>query len=245
VTGGRGGRSEVRAALLRTRPTPPAALADDRMRALELTPVSRETSERLDRFVDLLLDWQRRVNLVAPSTEPVLWTRHIADSLQLLTLAPDARIWADLGTGAGFPGLVAACALADSPGALVHLVESNGKKVAFLREAVRAVGAPAVIHQLRAADFAREAPPGIEAVTARALAPLLELLAAAYPLLKRGAMGLFPKGQGAAAELTEAAKCWRIQETLAVSRTDPKARIIVVRGLEPIPGSPAKRDSKR
>ena len=140
MAGGREGRSEVRPALLRTRPTPPAELAEDRARALELTPVSRETSERLDRFVDLLLDWQRRVNLIAPSTEPVLWTRHIADSLQLLALAPEARVWADLGTGAGFPGLVIACALADSPGALVHLVESNSKKIAFLREAARAVG---------------------------------------------------------------------------------------------------------
>ena len=245
MAGGREGRSEVRPALLRTPPTPPAALAEDRARALVLTPVSRETSERLDRFVDLLLDWQRRVNLIAPSTEPVLWTRHIADSLQLFALAPEALAWADFGTGAGFPGLVIACALADSPGAVVYLVESNTKKIAFLREAVRVLAVPAVIHAVRAADFVKKAPAGIEVVTARALAPLPELLAAAYPLLKKGAVGLFPKGQGAAAELTEAAKCWRIQQTLAVSRTDPKARIIVVRGLEPIPGSPAKRDSKR
>jgi 16S rRNA (guanine527-N7)-methyltransferase len=245
MAGGREGRSEVRPALLRTHPTPPAALAEDRARALALTPVSRETSERLDRFVDLLLDWQRRINLIAPSTEPVLWTRHIADSLQLLALAPDARVWADFGTGAGFPGLVIACALADSPDAAVYLVESNTKKIAFLREAVRVLGVPAVVHAVRAADFVKKAPADIEVVTARALAPLPELLAAAYPLLKKGAVGLFPKGQSAAAELTEAAKCWRIQQTLAVSRTDPKARIIVVRGLEPIPGSPAKRDSKR
>jgi 16S rRNA (guanine527-N7)-methyltransferase len=245
MEGGREGRSEVRPALLRTHPTPPAALAEDRARALALTPVSRETSERLDRFVDLLLDWQRRINLIAPSTEPVLWTRHIADSLQLLALAPDARVWADFGTGAGFPGLVIACALADSPGTVVYLVESNTKKIVFLREAVRVLGVPAVIHAVRVADFVKGAPAGIEVVTARALAPLPELLAAAYPLLKKGAVGLFPKGQSAAAELTEAAKCWRIQQTLAVSRTDPKARIIVVRGLEPIPGSPAKRDSKR
>jgi 16S rRNA (guanine527-N7)-methyltransferase len=245
MAGGREGRSEVRPALLRTPPTPPAALAEDRARALVLTPVSRETSERLDRFVDLLLDWQRRVNLIAPSTEPVLWTRHIADSLQLFALAPEALAWADFGTGAGFPGLVIACALAESPGAVVYLVESNTKKIAFLLEAVRVLAVPAVIHAVRAADFVKRAPAGIEVVTARALAPLPELLAAAYPLLKKGAVGLFPKGQSAAAELTEAAKCWRIQQTLAVSRTDPKARIIVVRGLEPIPGSPAKRDSKR
>jgi 16S rRNA (guanine527-N7)-methyltransferase len=122
------------------------------------------------------------------------------------------------------------------------LVESSAKKAAFLREAVRATGAPAVVHALRAAEFAREAPKDIDAVTARAVAPLPELLEAAYPLLKKGAVGLFPKGQAVAAELTEAAKCWRIQETLAASRTDPNARIIVVRGLEPILGSHPKRN---
>src|ERR1700733_7296679 len=124
-------------------------LAADRTRALALTPVSRETTDRLDRFVALLSAWQQRINLIAPSTAPQLWTRHIADSLQLLALAPEARIWADLGTGAGFPGLVLACALADTPGACVHLVESSTKKAAFLREAVRATGAPAVVHAVR------------------------------------------------------------------------------------------------
>lgn len=245
MAGGREGRSEVRPAVSRTIPTPPGELAKDRTRALELTPVSRETAERLERFVDLLLDWQRRINLIAPSTESVLWTRHVADSLQLLALAPEALVWADLGAGAGFPGLVIACALADRPGALVHLVESNGKKAAFLREAVRATEAPAIVHGLRVADFVNEAPDDIEAVTARAFAPLPKLLEAGYPLLKKGAVGVFPKGEGAAAELTEAAKCWRIQQTLAASRTDPKARIIMVRGLEPMRGPHPKRNSTK
>jgi 16S rRNA (guanine527-N7)-methyltransferase len=245
MPGGREGRSEIRPAVSRMHPTVRADLAKDREQALALTPVSRETTERLDRFVDLLLDWQRRVNLIAPSTEPMLWTRHIADSLQLLALAPEARVWADLGSGAGFPGLVIACALADRPGALVHLVESNGKKAAFLREAARATEAPVVVHGLRVTDFVKNARRDIEVVTARAFAPLPELLAAAYPLLKTGALGVFPKGQSAAAELTEAAKCWRIQETLAASRTDPKAQIITVRGLEPIPGTQAKRNSTK
>ena len=245
MAGGQEGRPGKRPAVSRTSPTPPAELANDRARALSLTPVSRETLDRLDRFVELLLDWQRRVNLIAPSTEPVLWTRHIADSLQLSTLVPEARVWADLGSGAGFPGLMIACALADGPGGLVHLVESNNKKAAFLREAARATGAPAVVHALRVADFVNKAPKDIEVVTARALAPLPELLEAAYPLLKTGAVGLFPKGQGAATELTEAAKCWSIQQTLAASRTDPKARIIVVRGLEPIRGSQPKRNSAK
>src|SRR5271170_6587161 len=98
-----------------------SGLSADRERALALTPVSRETSGRLDRLVELLIDWQQRMNLIASSTIPVLWTRHVADSLQLIALVPKARIWADLGSGAGFPGLVIACALAETEGARVHL----------------------------------------------------------------------------------------------------------------------------
>jgi 16S rRNA (guanine527-N7)-methyltransferase len=231
--GGRG-REGVRPAVSRAAAISAADLAKDRERALALTPVSRETGERLDRFVALLLERQRQINLIAPSTEPVLWTRHIADSLQLLALAPDARVWADFGAGAGFPGLVIACALADTPGAQIHLVESSTKKAAFLREAIAATGAPAVVHATRVADFVEATPSGIEAVTARAFAPLAELCAAAYPLLITGAVGVFPKGQAVEAELTEAAKCWKIQATLAESRTDPQARIVVVRGLKPV-----------
>jgi 16S rRNA (guanine527-N7)-methyltransferase len=208
-------------------------LAVDRARGLALTPVSRETEARLDCFVALLLDWQHRINLIAASTEAKLWTRHIADSLQLLPLAPHACRWVDLGSGAGFPGLAVACALAETKGAEVHLVESNAKKAAFLRAAVKATGAPAVVHAARIDDFVDNAPDGIEVVTARALAPLVDLLATAYPLLQRGAWGLFPKGQAAAGELTGAGKRWDIRASLEVSRTDPQARIVVVRGLEP------------
>jgi 16S rRNA (guanine527-N7)-methyltransferase len=204
-------------------------LAADRSRGLALTPVSRETEARLDRFVTLLLQWQQHTNLIAPSTEPIIWTRHIADSLQLLDLAPNAKIWVDLGSGGGFPGLVIACALADEPGVQVHLVESIGKKAAFLREAVRVCEAPALIHAERIADFVKHAPPRIDVVTARALAALTKLLGEASPLLKKGAVGLFPKGQDVAAELTDAAKCWKIQMSLVPSRTDPKARIVVAR----------------
>src|SRR5450759_4298787 len=100
-------------------------LASDKTEALRVTPVSRETEARLDRYVDLLLEWQAKTNLVAPSTLPHLWTRHISDSLQLLTLAPAAKTWADLGSGGGFPGVVLACALAETAGAMVHLVERN------------------------------------------------------------------------------------------------------------------------
>lgn len=227
-------RERVRPAHLRKPLVQSADLAEDRARAMALTPVSRETADRLDRFVTLLLDWQQRINLIAASTEATIWTRHVADSLQLIDLAPGAKIWADFGSGGGFPGLVIACALADVAGARVHLVERSAKKVAFLREAARFTDVPAEIHAVSAAEFAAQAPEGIEVVTARAVAPLADLLSAVHPLLIRGGVGLFPKGQAVEAELTEAAKCRNIRATLVPSRTDPKGRIVVVRGLEPI-----------
>jgi 16S rRNA (guanine527-N7)-methyltransferase len=208
-------------------------LTADRARALALVPVSRETAARLDRFAALLLDWHGRMNLIAASTVSVLWTRHIADSLQLLAIAPAARKWADLGSGAGFPGLPIACALADQKSAEVHLIESNKKKAGFLREAVRVIGAPAIVHAERVADFARGPRGGLDVVTARAVAPLPELLSIAYPLLKSGAQGLFLKGQDVEAELTEATKCWSIQASFVPSRTDPKSRIVVIRVAKP------------
>jgi 16S rRNA (guanine527-N7)-methyltransferase len=208
-------------------------LRADRERARALVPVSRETTARLDRFVELLIAWQQHTNLIARSTMPTLWTRHVADSLQLVGLAPDARVWADLGSGAGFPGLVVACAIAETEGAHVHLVESIGKKATFLREAVRVTGAPATVHAVRVEDFVDNSPESLDVVTARALAPLPKLLRMAYPLLTRGALGLFPKGQDVAVELTEAAKCWKIRSSLIESRTDSKGRIVIVRGLEP------------
>jgi 16S rRNA (guanine527-N7)-methyltransferase len=235
MTSGRRRRGpDARRLTLRTPAGRPPDLAADRDRALALVDVSRETLDRLDRFVATLQAWQQRINLIAPSTEPTLWTRHIADSLQLLALAPEARTWVDLGSGGGFPGLAIACALADRPDARVHLVESNAKKAAFLREAARAAGAPAQVHAVRIEDFVENFAVPVDVVTARALAPLVELLAAAYPLLKTGAVGLFPKGQDVGAELTKAAKCWSIQSSLAQSLTDPKGQIVRITGIEPV-----------
>jgi 16S rRNA (guanine527-N7)-methyltransferase len=209
-------------------------LTADRAEALSRISVSRETLDRLDRFVVLLMAWQQRINLIAPSTESKVWTRHIADSLQLLPLAPNARTWVDLGSGGGFPGLVIACALSDVPGARVHLVESNLKKAAFLREAVRATGAAATIHASRIVDFVEKHAEPVDIVTARALAPLRDLLPMAYPLLKGGACGLFPKGQDVGSELTDAAKCWNIEASLVPSVTDSSGRIVTVKRIEPI-----------
>ena len=223
---------------------PSPELAADRSRALALTPVSRETLDRLDRFVAALLEWQQRMNLIASSTEPKIWTRHIADSLQLLALAPQARIWVDLGSGAGFPGVVLACALADKAGARVHLVERSTKKAAFLREAVHATGAPAEVHAVRLEDFVENLAAPVDVVTARALAPLAGLLTATYPLLKRGTLGLFPKGQDVDAELTQAAKCWSIQSSLVPSLTDPKARIVRITGIKKL-SQPVREPSRR
>jgi len=191
--------------------------------------VSRETFRRLEQFVELLLRWQNKTNLVASSTLPRLWTRHIADSLQLLALVPEARVWADLGAGAGFPGLVIACALTGTPGAEVHLVESNQKKASFLREAVRSLSLPAVVHAQRIEDFAAGNTQAFDVVTARALAPLDRLLGYAIPLLKTGTVGLFPKGQDVEAELTQAAKSWKIDADLIPSKTDPHGRIVLMR----------------
>jgi len=208
-------------------------LAEDRARALELTPVSREIAARLDRFVALLLDRQQRLNLIAPSTIPNVWTRHVADSLQLLELAPQARTWIDLGSGAGFPGLVIACALADAPGAEVHLVESTGKKSDFLREAARHIGVPATVHGVRIEDFAKNLTLRPDIVTARALAPLDEILALAHPFSKTGAQGLFLKGQDVGSELTLASKYWKFEPVLVPSKTSPNSRIVSVRSWEP------------
>jgi 16S rRNA (guanine527-N7)-methyltransferase len=210
-------------------------LSADRERTLALTHVSRETAARLDRLVELLLKWQALTHLIAPSTVPTLWTRHIADSLQLLDLAPDARVWVDLGTGGGFPGLVIACALHGTEGRLVHLIESNTKKAAFLREAVAATESPAVVHAVRMEKFVESFVGRADIVTARAVSPLSLLLGQCLPLLERGALGLFPKGQDVEAELTEASKCWKMTADLVPSRTDPKARIVVVHALEPRP----------
>jgi 16S rRNA (guanine527-N7)-methyltransferase len=206
-------------------------LAADKAEALRLTPVSRETQQRLETFVALLLQWQQKTNLISPATIPNLWTRHVADSLQLLDLAPDAKVWVDFGAGGGFPAIPVACALAERPGAQVHLVESNGKKAAFLREAIRATGVPAVVHQKRIEDCGDSFGDKVDVVSARALAPLKILCDQAFPLIARGAVGLFPKGQDVAAELTEAAKYWRIEAETVPSRTSPEGCIVVVKGL--------------
>ncbi|OKO78882.1 16S rRNA methyltransferase [Bradyrhizobium sp. NAS80.1] len=194
-------------------------IAADKIAALKLAPVSHETEARLDRYIALLREWQAKTNLVAPSTLPHLWTRHIADSLQLVDLAPTAKRWADLGSGGGFPGVVLACAMAGTSGASVHLVERIAKKAAFLREAIRITASPGVVHLAEIGDNVDRITGPVDCVSARALAPLHQLIGFAEPLMRQGAKALFLKGQDVEAELTEAAKYWNIQPQLHQSRT--------------------------
>jgi 16S rRNA (guanine527-N7)-methyltransferase len=187
--------------------------------------VSRETLAELDRFAALLLRWNSTVNLVARTDEPFLWVRHIADSLQLaplMTPRPERAI--DLGSGAGFPGLI----LALATGVLFDLIEADQRKAAFLREAARVTSAPVRIHPIRIE--AAQLPPA-PLITARAVAPLPKLLALAAPLLAPGGMCLFLKGANADAELTHAATQWQMQADGIPSRTAPGARILRITEL--------------
>ena len=208
-------------------------LAHDRRAALRLVPVSRETEARLDAFVALLDRWRRKTNLVASSTFPSVWTRHIADSAQLPALVPEARRWLDMGSGAGFPGLVIAIQLADIPGAVVHCAESDRKKAAFLREAARATGAAAVIHPERVEAIEPESLGPVDAVTARAFAPLPITLELARPWIERGAIAVFPRGESAKDQIAALAQTPPEASLYAVetlfSVVNPKAAILRIR----------------
>lgn len=198
--------------------------------ALKGFDVSRETMDRLRILVIELRRWQSIKNLVGPGTLDAVWTRHIADSLQLLALVPDApQAWLDLGSGAGFPGLV--IAIAAPPGSRVHLVESNSRKCAFLRHAARATGASAQVHEGRIEDLVSAFVGQVDIVTARALAPLTQLLAWSEPVLSKGPIGLFLKGREASSELTEAQRSWRFHYEAIPSRTDSQARILRIADL--------------
>lgn len=194
--------------------------------ALDRLGVSRESRQKLETYVDLLLTWQKRINLIGPATAPVVWERHILDSLQLLPLLPKGiRTIAELGSGAGIPGLVVAMA-ADLN---VHLYESNGKKAAFLREAARQTGTRAYVHMVRLETLkADPGVPKVDCVVARALAPLPLLLDLADPFLSRGAVGLFHKGQDVDAELTEATKCWKMKFKKHASQYDSRGVILEI-----------------
>lgn len=204
---------------------------DDRAAALRMVKVSHETVVALDRFAELFLRWQKAVQLVSSASLPKLWTRHIADSLQLLDHIPaDAKIVVDLGSGGGFPGLILAIALKEKSSAIVHLVESDSRKAAFLREAVRALQLPVKVHAERIESVAKRIGQ-VDVVTTRALAPLPRLFELAEPLMAEGTIGLFLKGQDVDRELTEAAKSWNIRSEVVPSLTDSSGKILLVEAL--------------
>jgi len=203
------------------------------------TGVSQETLARLKAYAGLLEDWNARHNLVARSTLPDLWQRHFWDSAQLTALIPEgARTLADLGSGAGFPGLVLA---AMRPGLAVTLYEATAKKCAFLRAAAQRMGVTVTIEQARIEDLS---PKAHDVVTARALAPLPRLLGYARPLTGPNSVCLFLKGQNLGSELTEAHKSWKMQASQVPSQTDPSGVILVVRKLVPHDRTPQKTPAK-
>ncbi|MBV9537563.1 MAG: 16S rRNA (guanine(527)-N(7))-methyltransferase RsmG [Acidisphaera sp.] len=183
--------------------------------------VSRETHDRLARHVELVRAWNARINLVSKSTIGDIWDRHVRDSLQLLRwMTGETEPFADLGSGAGFPGLV----LAVASGRPAHLIEADQRKVAFLREAVRHTGAQACVHALRAETV----PVRVRLITARALAPLRLLLDLAEPMLLPGATCLFLKGGNLRSELEEACLGWKMNIQCVPSVTSPGSAVLVV-----------------
>ena len=181
----------------------------------------------LERYRSLLAAWNANMNLVGPSALEAFWGRHAWDSAQLLQLAPEALAWADLGAGAGFPGLVLAILLKGRDGARIELVESMAKRCRFLQTVVEELGLPAEVHNARAESLSLP----VNIVTARACAPLSRLLEFAWPHLRKGATGLFLKGQDVEAELAEATKYWKFEAELLPSHSDPSGHIVRVERL--------------
>ena len=202
----------------------------------EVFKVPRETIHRLVRYADLLARWQKSTNLVASSTLPLLWSRHFADSAQIRDLAPNARLWLDLGSGAGFPGLVIAILQAGKPDFRMHLVESNRKKCAFLAEVARETKAPVDIHAMRIEELGESAQSlRPDVVSARALAPLPRLLELASPFFGPGTRGLFLKGREAQSEINAARADWDFSMRLHPSLTAADSHIVEITALRPRP----------
>ncbi len=206
--------------------TPPEAFGPAEFAAM--TGATAERMSELERFRELVAEGNARMNLVGPSALSEFWRRHAFDSAQLLTHAPRACVWADLGAGAGFPGIVLAILLKGVSGARVHLIESMAKRCRFLRETAEALDLDVEVHNARAEDLRLK---GIEVVAARACAPLPRLLAFAEPYLKAGAVGLFLKGRDVESELTDARRIWKFHAHLEPSASDSSGRIVRVERL--------------
>jgi 16S rRNA (guanine527-N7)-methyltransferase len=181
----------------------------------------------LERYRVLLAEWNANMNLVGPATLDVFWSRHAWDSAQLLPLAPDALTWADLGAGAGLPGVVLAILGKGRPSFHVHLIESLTKRCRFLTTVVEALQLPATVHNDRAENLDM----AVDIVTARACAPLARLFGYARPYFRRHATGLFLKGQDVAYDLEDATRYWNYEAEVIPSLSDPRGRIVRVRRL--------------
>lgn len=185
--------------------------------------VSRETLERLGAYVALLKRWNQKIGLIAPGDVAEVWRRHILDCAQLAPLVPaSARTLSDVGAGAGLPGLI--LSILNIP-AQIHLVESDSRKCAFLREAIRVTQSSAIVHESRVEDVKL---PAQDVIVARACAPLDRLLEMAQKLVSIHTVCIFPKGLRVEQELTEAQARWNMRVRQVPSRTDPAGRILVL-----------------
>ena len=201
------------------------ALPADFMSAIGMNDARRVA---LERYRQMLCAANEHTNLVGASTLADFHGRHFVDSAQLVWFAPQALTWADLGSGAGLPGIVLAILMMDRPGAQVHLVESMAKRCRFLSEVLSALSLPATLHHARAEDVVLK----VDVVTARACAPLTRLLGFARPTLARGGRALFLKGQDVETEITEARRAWRFTSRTHVSLSDPRGRVLELEGLQ-------------
>lgn len=207
-----------------TRPDPSAGPLD-RAGFAAATGADDRALADLEAYRGLLEDWNQRMNLVGPATLPDFWSRHALDSAQLLALAPGALTWADLGTGAGLPGVVLAILGRNRPGFHVHLVESMAKRCRFLEAVTDQLSLPASVHNARAEALDLT----VDIVTSRACAPLVRLLGYARPYFRRGATGLFLKGQDVVAEIEEATRSWDFEVEILPSLSDDRGRILRIR----------------
>lgn len=204
-------------------------------RVLNGMPVSRETAERLEHFAALFLKWAKTINLVAPSTIGDLWNRHIADSAQIYQLCPDEGAWLDLGSGAGFPGMITAILLAERGFGRVDLIESNNKKAAFLRTAIAETGARAAVHPVRI-EKAPALIPACGAISARALAELDLLLELMLPwAVGDGRVkAYFHKGRDYQAEIDKSRRRWQFDLVIHDSKIEKDSVILEIGGLRPL-----------
>ena len=208
-------------------PIPETAAA--RKHTLDQLCVSADLQKRLDIYIDLLTRWRRITNLVSDASLAMIWMRHVMDSAQLLDLVPNAIRWLDIGSGAGFPGMVIAILLSNTPGAVVHCVESDRRKCAFLRQVARSTTAPAEIHCCRIETLSPASVSSVDAVTARAFGPLPKLLEFSKLWIERGAVGVFPRGKTFQDQLHALTVGSSFIMDTAPSRTDPNAHIVLLR----------------